>query len=168
MLAPQIQGLHAPTQLVLDAHVQSVRFFMRDMAELNLLLKGQESSDRQIAWATMDFLSGFNGTPPLTGFSLNDMMSMHQQHFCVRGTVISLLEGLMLIYSRNYVAISDGGIAANINDKAPIIQSILGLLQASYEQRLRLLKTTLNIAQVLNGGGGVRSDYSLLYTSSYY
>jgi hypothetical protein len=93
---------------------------------------------------------------------------MNQQHFCVRGTVISLLESLQLIYSRNFIPISDGGIQANINDRAPIIQSMLGLFQASYEQKLRMLKTTINVAQILGGGGGLYSDYSMLYTSAYY
>ena len=167
-MLPQIQGFRQPTLDTLRNHVHSVRLFMRDWAELNLLIRGEESDNRQIEWATMDFLSGFNGTPPLTGFSLDDLYGMQQQHFAVRGTVISLLESLMLIYSRNFVPVSDGGIVASINDRAPMIQSMLGLFQAAYEQRLRILKTSLNIAQILDGGGGLQSDYSAIYTSTYY
>lgn len=164
----QIQGFRQPTREVLRQHCASVRLFTRDYSELNLLLRGEESDDRIVQWATMDFLSGFNGTPPLTAFSLDDLYGMHQQYFCVRGTVITLLESLMLHYSRNFVPISDGGIVANINDRAPMIQSMLGLFQASYEQRLRLLKTSLNIAQILDGGGGLMSEYSAIYTQAFY
>jgi len=55
------------------AHTQLVRTFMRDFAELNLLIRGEESSDRMLAWATYDFVSDFNSTTPFTGIGLEEM-----------------------------------------------------------------------------------------------
>lgn len=168
-MVTQLQGHRVATKEALVSHVQSVRLFMRDFAELNLLVRGEETSDRQLEWATMDFLSNFNGTPPMSRYTLDDLFSYQLNSFAVRGTVISTFESLMIIYARNHLPFSDGGVTVSINDKAPIIQSMLGLFQASFEQKLRMIKTQLNVSQLLgSGAGGVASDYSVMYTSAYY
>jgi len=149
--------------------VQSVRLFMRDFAELNLLIRGEESSDRMIAWATMDFLSDFNGTPPFSGYSLDDLFARNLHSMAIRGTVISLMQSLMIIYARNNLPFSDGGLTVSINDKAPIIQSMLGLLQSSYEQQKRMVKTAVNIEGILDHQpSGVHSDYLALSAVGFY
>lgn len=165
----ELQGLAQPTSEAFAAHVQSVRFFMRDFTELNLLIRGEESSDRMIAWSTVDFLSNFNGTPPFTGFSLDDMFSYNLQHLAVRGTTITLLQSLMIFYARNHLPFSDGGLSVNINDKAPIIQTMLQMLQSAYEQEKRMVKTAINIAGILDvGPSGVHSDYYALNAVGFY
>lgn len=141
---------------------------MRDFADVNLLLRGEETPDRMIAFATMDFLSDFNGTPPFTILSLDDLLNYQLSNFAIRGTVISILQSLMLVYARNNLPFSDGGLSVNINDKAPIIQSMLGLLQASYEQKLRMVKTSINIYTILDSSpSGVMSEYSSIYSTWY-
>lgn len=167
----QLQGLGQPANMrTFEAHIQSVRLFMRDFAQLNLLIRGEESSDRMIAWATMDFLSNFNGTPPFSGMNLDDMIfSYNLNHFAVRGTVISLLQSLMLIYARNHLPFSDGGLSVNFNDKAPLIQSMLQLFQAAYEQDKRQIKTAINVAGIMDTGpSGVHSDYYALSAIGFY
>ncbi len=164
-----LQGLKQPTDEVFNAHIQSVRLFMRDFAELNLLIRGEESSDRMIAWATVDFLSDFNGTPPFQSFSLDDLFTFNQQHLAVRGTVISLLQSLMIFYARNHLPFSDGGLSVNIMDKAPIIQAMLSLFQSAYEQNKRMVKTAINIEGILDTGpSGVHSDYYALSAIGFY
>jgi hypothetical protein len=123
-----------------------------------------------IAWATMDFLSNFNGTPPFSSFNLDDMIfSYNLNHFAVRGTVISLLQSLMLIYARNHLPFSDGGLSVNFNDKAPLIQSMLHLFQAAYEQEKRQIKTAINVAGIMDSGpSGVHSDYYALSAIGFY
>jgi len=162
-MGSQLQGLAQPTILGLESHIQSTRLFLRDFAEINLLIRGEESSDRMIAWATMDFLSDFNGTPPFSAYSLDDLCARNLNHLAVRGTVISLLQSLMVLYARNNLPFSDGGIQVSINDKAPIIQSMLGLFQSAYEQQKRMVKTALNIEHLLDSApSGVHSDYLAL------
>lgn len=159
---PFVAGLGQPydPRVVLRAHCEGVRLFMRDFAELNLLIRGQESTDRMIVWATQDFLSDFNGTPPFTGFSLEELASRNLQALCVRGTVITLLQSVMIIQARNHLPFSDGGLSVSMNDKAPLIQSMLQLFQSAYEQNKRQVKTALNIEQILDSGpSGVHSDY---------
>jgi hypothetical protein len=164
-----LQGLYQPTDSAFKAHIQSVRLFMRDFAELNLLVRGEESSDRMIAWATVDFLSDFNGMPPFTSFSLDDLFSYHLQHLAVRGTIISLLQSLMIFYGRNHLPFSDGGMSVSINDKAPIIQAMLHLFQSAYEQNKRMVKTALNIQGIMDQGpSGLHSDYLVMSSIGFY
>jgi hypothetical protein len=162
MALEAIEGLSP----VVRQHTQVVRMFMRDFAELNLLVKGEESSDRMIAWATFDFLSDFNGTPPFTGVGLDYIYARGWQSFALRGTVVTLLQSLMILYGRNHLPFSDGGISINMNDKAPLIMQFLSFMQSAYEQNKRNIKTTMNIEQLLSPDStGLFSDYSRLASS---
>ena len=162
-MAQQLQGLAQPETDIFKGFIQSVRLWTRDFAELNLLIRGEESSDRMIAFAVYDFLSDFNGTPPFTSFGLEDLLAMQQMSMMIRGTVISLLQSVMLIHMRNHLPFSDGGLSVQINDKAPLIQSILQLLQSQYEQNKRMVKTANNIQGLFGQGpSGVHSDYFTL------
>lgn len=150
---------------IFRAHVQGVRLFMRDAKELNLLIRGEESSDRSIAWATMDFVSDFNLTTPQTYMTLEDMYVRQWQSMAIRGTVVSVLQSLVILYARNHLPFSDGGISININDKAPLLMQILGFTQSIYEQNKRAVKTAMNIQQLLEPEStGLFSDYSALAT----
>jgi len=167
-MAAQLQGLSQPSAAALRAHVESVRLFTRDFAELNLLIRGEESSDRMITWATLDFLSDFNGTPPFSGFTLDDIWGYNLQNLAVRGTTISLIQSLMIIYNRNYLSFSDGGINTVMNDKAPMLRSMLDFLTSAYEQNKRQVKTAINVNSILDiAPSGVHSDYLALSNTGY-
>jgi hypothetical protein len=165
----ELQGMDQILTPVFRAHIQMTRLFFRDFTELNQLIRGEESSDRFIAWATLDFLSDFNGTPHFTNFDLDGLYGRNLQSFAVRGTAISLLQSLMLIYARNHLPFSDGGISVAINDKAPLYQSILALFQSQYEQYKRQVKIAINVEALLDVfPSGVHSDYSVLNGLAYY
>jgi len=163
-VASELQDLGGLPDGIVQAHIQGVRLFTRDFSELNLLIQGEESSDRMILWATQDFLSDFNGTPPFTGHTLQTIAGYNLQSFAVRGTLVSLLQSLMIIHARNNLSFSDGGMSISINDKAPMIQSMLALFQSAYEQNKRAIKTTMNIEGMLfdSGASGLHSDYYIL------
>lgn len=164
-MTTELQGLGNIATPTFRAHLQVVRLFFRDFAELNQVIRGEESSDRYIAWATLDFLSDFNGTPPFTGYTLEDIYARQLQSFAVRGTAIALLQSVMLLYIRNAVPFSDGGISISWNDKAPIIQATLQLFQSSYEQQKRTVKTAINVESLLGvDSTGLFSDYSAVMT----
>jgi hypothetical protein len=141
--------------------VNQVRLYLRDYPELNRLIAGVENSNRQIVWAVMDTLDEFNTTPPFTRFGVGDFPS---RHLLLRGTVISLLESVGLLQTRNHLAFNDGGIQVGINDKTPFIQSWLNLFKQSYEDKKIKLKVAYNIES--GWGGGVYSEYR--YTNSFY
>lgn len=147
-------GLPNAGPLTLDSFVNQVRTFLRDYKELNRLIAGEESSNRQIVWAICDALDDFNSTPPFTRFTLFDFPS---KSLLIRATVISLLESIGLLQTRNHLSFSDGGLQVGISDKTPFIQSWLQLFTNKYEEKKMRLKVAYNIESAW--GGGIFSEY---------
>ena len=143
--------------LQVDAVVNMVRLFTRDHPELNRLISGVESSNRQIAWALMDTLDDFNTEPPTTNYTIYNFPSMS---LLVRGVTCSLLESIGLLQTRNHLSFSDGGIQIGVNDKTPFIQSWLQMFRNSYEDRKRKMKQAANIEGAW--GGGVGSELKVI------
>jgi hypothetical protein len=149
-------------ELAFTNFAQQVRHFIRDYPELNRLVDGEESSNRQIIWAILDTLDDFNTTPPLVGtFSIGTFPS---RSLLIRGVVCSLLESVGLLQTRNHISFSDGGLQVGINDKTPFIQSWLQVFRNSYEDKKMKLKVSINIERAW--GGGVHSEYA--FVNNYY
>lgn len=130
--------------------VQMVHLFMRDHPELNRIVTGEESSDRQVAWALFDALADFNGTPPFLGhFSLEDLLAMSQHALLMRMTTISLIESIGLLQTRNHINYSDGGVNTGVNDKTPLLMQWLQYFKATTEQMKQRVKVSLNIQGIL-------------------
>ena len=136
------------------AFVQEVRAYMRDYPELNRLIDGEESSDRMIVWAIIDALDDFNATPPPVTFSFDQI----PRSMLRIGTVIRLLESVILLSIRNQLAYSDGGINLNL-DKSGMLLQMRGMLEASWEQKKKEWKISQNIAQ---GYSSISSEYWIL------
>lgn len=147
----------------LPRFVTMVRFYMRDFGELNRLIKGEEHSDRMIAWAVMDTIADFNGTPPITRYSLANFPA-EATHLLRKGTVATLLESVGLLQTRNHLSFSDGGIQSAFADKTPLIQSWIQLLKNDYESKKQSLKIAMNIENAW--GDGVWSEYA--WTNGFY
>lgn len=141
----------------LNNFVNQVRSFMRDYPELNRLIAGVESSNRQIVWAIFDSLDDFNSTPPFTNHDINSFPS---KSLLIRATVCSLLESIGLLQTRNHLQFSDGGITVGVSDKTPFIQSWLQLFRNSYEAKKEKLKVAYNIETAW--GGGIHSEYRFI------
>lgn len=155
----KLQGVQALSP-IMQQFVQVVRLYMRDHPQLNRLVAGEESSDRMIAWATMDALSDFNGTPPLIGtFSLEALLQRDQQALLLRMVTCSLLESVGLLQTRNHVNYSNGGINVGVNDKTPLIMNWLQYFKGTTEQMKQRVKVTFNIEQILGPNNpGVHSE----------
>lgn len=155
-----LQGIPGVTQTFRD-FVQMVRLYLRDFPELNRLVAGEESSDRQIAWAIMDALSDFNGTPPFLGtFVLEDLLQLNQQALLLRMTVTSVIESVGLLQTRNHLNYSNGGTTVGVNDKTPMLMNWLQQFKATTEQMKQRVKVAINIGNMLGGcGTGVHSEY---------
>ncbi len=160
-----LDGIHglSPT---FQHHIQMVRYFMRDHAELNLLIRGEESSDRFIACATSYFLSDFNMAPPQTWFGIDEMYAPGWLALCLDGTMVALLKSLMIFTARNAIPFNDGGISVNFNDKSGTYMQLANFIQSAYEQNKRMLKMAYNIGQLLAPDStGLFSDYSAIASS---
>ena len=153
-----LEGVPDMTQDFRD-FVYAVRFFMRDHPELNRLVRGEESTDRQIAWAVLDALSDFNGTPPVTCYTFSYLMQRKQQSLLRRMTVIALLESVGMLQTRNHLNYSDGGTNVGVNDKTPLIMNWLNYYKSSTEQMKQRVKVAFNIESLLGPGmSGVPSE----------
>ena len=161
-MTAELQGLSGipGTSETFNAFIQTVRLFTRDHPQLNRLVKGEESSDRMIAWAILDFLSDFAGTPPPLGyFALDDLFELHYQSFALRGTVVALMQSVGILQTRNQLQFSDGGISVGVSDKTPMLMQWIRDFQNKYEQEKVQRKVSLNIASLLVGNSGVPSEY---------
>lgn len=168
-MAPELQGLAGIPGVsdTFNAFIQTVRLFMRDHPQLNRLVKGEEHSDRMIAWAILDFLSDFAGTPPPLGyFELEQLFQMHYQSFALRGTVCALLESVGILQTRNHLNFSDGGISVGVSDKAPMLMQWINTFRNKYEQEKMQRKVSLNIAQILTSPSGAHSE--LFFVNGWY
>lgn len=154
-----LQGLPGITQTTCD-FVQMVRAYMRDIPELNRIVAGEESSDRQIAWAVMDALADFNGTPHLTTYSLDELLQINQHHLLLRMATVSVIESVGLLQTRNHINYSTGGTSVGVNDKTPMLMNWLGYFKSSTEQKKQRVKVALNIGGILGpGNSGLFSEY---------
>lgn len=154
-----LQGIPNMSQDFRD-FVQMVRAYLRDIPELNRIVSGEESSDRQIAWAVLDALSDFNGTPHLTSYSLEELLQRNQHALLRRMTTISLIESIGLLQTRNHINYSDGGLNVGVNDKTPLLMNWLQYFRASTDQMKQRVKVALNIEGILGpSNSGVFSEY---------
>ena len=144
---------------VMKAFVQDVRLYLRDYAELNRIVRGEESSDRQIAWAVLDALSDFNGTPHFTTMSLEELLGRNQHALIRRMTVISLIESISMLQIRNHINYSTGGINVGVNEKAPLLLSWLQYYKSYTDQLKQRVKVSINIEGILGPSNhGVHSE----------
>jgi len=158
-MTERLQGIEGMSD-TMAAFVQTVRLYTRDFPELNRLIAGEESSDRMVGWAVLDALSNFNGTPHLTGLSLDDLLARNQHHLLLRMTVEALLESVGLLQTRNHINYSTGGINVGVNDKTALIMNWLQYHQARTEQLKQRVKVALNIEQILGPSNvGMHSEY---------
>ena len=138
--------------------VHQVRVFLRDYPELNRLVRGVESSDRQIAWAVMDAVEDFNGTPHFTEYTLEQLLGKHQGHLLTRMTAINLIESVGLLQTRNHINYSDGGLNVGANDKTGLLMNWLQLFKNETEQKKTRAKVGMNIEDAMDSYG-VASEY---------
>jgi hypothetical protein len=139
--------------------VQMVRLYLRDFEELNRLVAGEESTDRMIAWAVLDAMSNFNGTPHFTNVSLDELLNLNQQHLILRMTVEALIESVGLLQTRNHINYSDGGINVGVNDKTPLLMNWLQYFRSYTEQLKQRVKVAININGILGPSNvGVHSE----------
>ena len=154
----KLQGIPWMSQTFQD-FVQLVRLYMRDFEELNRIISGEETSDRMIAWAALDALSDFNGTPHLTNYTLEDLLQRNQQYLLLRMTVCSVIESVGLLQTRNYISYSDGGVNVGINSSTPILMNWLQYYKAFTTQQKQRVKVALNIEGILGPSqSGIHSE----------
>lgn len=139
--------------------VSYIRAYLRDFPELNRLVKGEETSDRMIAWAIIDVLDDFNSTPPFIGsFSLQNFPSASLLRM---GVAALILESVSILQTRNQLNYSDGGIQVNVSDKGPALIQFASMLNQRYITQKNRIKGSLNV-ELCFEGAGVFSEYFVI------
>jgi len=139
--------------------VAMIRLYLRDYEQLNRLIKGQETSNRMIAWAVVDALDDWNATPPFLGdVSLDGFPSISLLR---EGATIRILESVGLLQTRNQLQYSDGGISVSVSDKTPMLMQWIQMMRNSYEQKKNRMKQSMNIEYAM-AGVGTFSEYFVI------
>ena len=123
------------------------------------MIEGEETSDRLIAWSVIDALDDINNTPPL--YATYTVETFPFRSLLLRGTVLTILESVGLLQTRNQLNFTDGGISVAVSDKAPMIMNWIQMLRSSYEQKKQQYKIAMNISHAFEGSA-VLSDYYFL------
>lgn len=139
--------------------VVMVRDFMRDHPELNRLIAGRETSDRQIMWAILDAIDVYNTTPPfLQQATVSGFPSLH---VLLRLAVAHILESVALLQARNHLNFSDGGISYAVQDKHQMLMSWAQMFRGAAEQKVQRMKRAMNIELAMRGSGSF-SEYAVV------
>lgn len=145
------------------AMINMLRAYVRDFAPLNRLLDGEESKDRDLAFAIYRALEDFNGTPPPIALSLQQVINNHLVDLLLRGAACKLMESTVLAYARNEVQFTDAGVSVKISDKFPIFMNWYGIIKPQWDAEKLQAKISLNINEIVStDGAGLFSEYWLI------
>jgi hypothetical protein len=142
------------TALSYENFVPEVRAYLRDFAELNRLISGEESSSRMISYCVHLAVDEFNTTPPLTSHKISSFPS---RSILLQLTIVHLLTSVGILKSRNRFQYSDGGWSSDTEQQDSSYQNWIQLLRSQLNPRLQSLKIALNIEG--GWGAGVGSEY---------
>ena len=136
-------------------YTQMLRKFLRDIDELNKLLDRKETSDNQLELALDMALDDWNMTPP--PLYMVDYTNFPSPNMLIRGATIQVLTSAGILYSRNKLDYSDGGITVRVSDQAQEYMAWLNMIANDYERKKLELKKSINLAMCW---GNVFSEYS--------
>ena len=149
----------ASPPLTFENFVPEIRSYIRDWAELNRLISGEETNSRLIEYCVRLAIDEYNTTPPLTGtYGISNFPS---RSLLVDLTLIRLLTSVGILHSRNRFAYNDGGFSVQTDQQDELYQRWIQLFRNQSASRLQALKVALNI----EGGwdGGVGSEYGWIH-----
>lgn len=146
-----------------DSILEEVRAYLRDYAQLNRLLKAEETSDRQFRWFIIEVVDDFvTSPPPLGKLSITNI----PRSILLRGVIAEALKSAAVLNLRNALQYTDGGFSVDL-DKHREMLALAGFFGQEYEEKKRKWKIALNISRALGSAVGVHSEYAL-YSASFY
>lgn len=138
-----------------ELRIRQVRAYLSDFPYMNRLLPGEESDKDKIELAIDLSVDNFNNAEWFSmGFELSNFPSLK---ILIFGAVIELLRMAGILYSRNRLNYSDGGIQVAINDKAPEYMQWAQAMERTYDRLVGNKRIALNAAACW---GGVPSEYA--------
>jgi len=136
-----------------------LRMFLNDTAELNRLIRQEESDTDKLDLAIVMAIDDWNITPPLLGNV--DITTYPSLYLLLYGSSIQTLRSAGILQSRNQLEYSSGGITVRTFDKTQLYQSWIMQFVQDYEIKKNAMKKFLNIEG--SWPGGVSSEYSTIH-----
>lgn len=136
-----------------------LRMFLNDTAELNRLIRQEESDDDKLDLCIRLAIDEYNITPPLLGTT--SVANFPSIYLLIHGAAIQCLKSAGILHSRNQLEYSSGGITVRTFDKTQLYQSWIIQFYQDYERK----KLDLKKAQNISGAwpAGVHSEYQQIY-----
>lgn len=142
----------------LEYLVDYIREFMRDHAELNRLVAGEEHGDRLISMAIFDAVDQISSMPPPVPVSIENI----PVHLIRKGSVTFLLESLGLLMTRNQLNYRTGrGTGIGLQDKTPMLMNWISQFKAQFVSETKDWKIAENLREALQGSS-LYSEYSVI------
>lgn len=143
----------SPTQ----KFIRNMRTWMRDFGSLNALIGGEEFKDEHFELFIDMALDEWSNTPPFLR-RYERVEDFPSKYMLMLMVAVLALESASMLYARNNLNYSDGGITVATSDKAPVYLMIADRFKAEYERmKMRWLQST-NAEMAY---GGVHSEYTL-------
>ena len=161
-MGAQLPSLSGNVDLKPEWHsmVNMTRAFMRDYAKLNLLLAEQESGDKDLLMCLQLAVVDINATPPQTSFDLTTLVSRNYVTILCYGTMIHVLESLMILQTRNFLNWQEGGQLVGLQDRTPVLSGLVKYFRDLYTYKLEKKKISDSIMSIMDEGQvGVHSEY---------
>jgi hypothetical protein len=136
-----------------------LRLFLNDTAELNRLIRAEESDSEKLDLAILLTIDDWNITPPLLG-TVN-ITTYPSIYLLIHGAAIQALKSAGILQSRNQLEYASGGITVRTFDKTQLYQSWIMQFVQDYETKKTEIKKAQNIEAAWPGG--VHSEYLQLY-----
>lgn len=133
-----------------------VRLYIKDSAQSNYLLDGEEFSDERINFAMQLTVDFFNMVTPVTTFSLDKFPS---KSILLMGTLANMFKGQAALAARNQMSYSDGGVSLPIEERFQLYQSLAAQYGQEFSDLTKLWKIQYNMEA---GWGGVGSDFGTM------
>ena len=137
-----------------DNFVEIVRTWLRDHAELNRLLSGEETGPRLVATCVAKAIDYYNTSGPPVTATLETFPSLS---LLMDLTAIEVLQSAIFIKARNYLLYNDGA-TINVEANIELYERIINRLRAVADRQLDSVKVSVNIMGAF--GDGVPSEYA--------
>lgn len=133
-----------------------LRLFLNDTAELNRLIRQEESDDDRLDLAIRLTIDDWNITMPILGtVTIVDYPSIY---LLIHGATIQILKSAGILQARNQLDYQAGNLTVRLFNKSQLYQAWLAQFVADYEVKKSGVKITLNIDGGWNDGSP--SEYS--------
>lgn len=163
----EIQPKKEPADGLTDTWKTMVAFLrksLRDFAPLNRLLANEESKDSDLVMALMTCMSDINGTPPITNYTLQQIIDSHQIKLLLDGAACNIIEEVVLHYARNEIKFTDAGVSIAVSDKAGALLRWFQLKKSEYEQKKKSFKIAKNVESIMGASDMMtHSEYYQLF-----